>query len=120
MSKVLVQVTSGPEHATKAALGFLVAKAAVDEGHEVTLFLAADGVQFAKQAVREVIAGLGGGTVAEAFDAVKAGGAKLYVSKMSLAARGIAENEATGLGAELGSPATLLELALEADANLVY
>ena len=120
MSKVLVQVTSGPEHATKAALGFLIGKAAVDEGHDVTFFLVADGVQFVKQQVREVISGLGGGTLAEAFDAIKGGGAKLYVSKMSLGARGIAEDEATGLGAELGTPKILLEIALESDANLVY
>ena len=120
MSKVLVQITSGPEHATKAALGFLVAKVAVDEGHEVSLFLAADGVQFVKGAVREVIAGLTGGTVADAFDSIKAGGAKLYASKASCAVRGIAEDDATGIGAELGSPAVLLDLAIEADANLVY
>ena len=119
MSKVLVQITSGPEHATKAALGFLVAKTAVDEGHDVDLFLLADGVHFVKQQVREVIAGLGGGTLADAFDGIK-DGADLYASKMSLGARGIAEEEATSLGAQLGTPAILLKLALEADANLTY
>jgi predicted peroxiredoxin len=45
MSKILVHVTCGPENPTKAALGFLVAKAAVEEGHEVSMFLAGDGVQ---------------------------------------------------------------------------
>jgi len=32
---ILVHVTCGPAHPTKAALAFLVAKAAVEEGHEV-------------------------------------------------------------------------------------
>jgi predicted peroxiredoxin len=120
MSKVMVQITSGPEHATKAALGFLIAKAGVDEGHDTTLFLVGDGCHFVKKAVREVISGLGGGTLAEAFDSITSGGGKLYVSKMSLAARGIDESEATGMGGELGTPAILLKLALEMDANLVY
>jgi uncharacterized protein len=45
MAKILVHITHGPEHPTRAALGFLVAKAAIDEGHEVSLFLAGDAVQ---------------------------------------------------------------------------
>jgi predicted peroxiredoxin len=43
VSKILVHVTCGPEQPTKAALAFLVAKAAIDDGHEVSLFLAGDG-----------------------------------------------------------------------------
>lgn len=120
MAKVMVQVASGPEHATKAALGFLVARSAQEDGHDVTLFLAADGVQFVKQQVREVIAGLGGGTLAEAFDAIRNGGAKLYVSKLSLAVRGISEDEATNLGAEFGTPQLLVKLALESDVHFTY
>jgi predicted peroxiredoxin len=45
MAKILVHITHGPEHPTRAALGFLVAKAAIDEGHEVSLFLAGAAVQ---------------------------------------------------------------------------
>jgi predicted peroxiredoxin len=37
MAKILVHITQGPEHPTRAALGFLVAKAALDEGHDVSL-----------------------------------------------------------------------------------
>ena len=40
MGKLLVHITHGPEAPTRAALGMLVAKAAVDDGHEVALFLA--------------------------------------------------------------------------------
>ena len=42
MAKILVHLTHGPEHPTRAALAFLVAKAAIEEGHTVTLFLAGD------------------------------------------------------------------------------
>jgi hypothetical protein len=40
--KILVHVTQGPENPTRAALAFLVAKTAIDEGDAVTLFLAGD------------------------------------------------------------------------------
>ncbi|CAN5718962.1 hypothetical protein BH20ACT14_BH20ACT14_00640 [soil metagenome] len=49
--KSLVHMTSGPESPTRAALGFLVAKAAVEEGHEVVLFLAGDSVQLLRDSV---------------------------------------------------------------------
>jgi uncharacterized protein len=45
MASILIHLTHGPEHPTKAALAFLVAKAAIEEGHAVTLFLAGDAVQ---------------------------------------------------------------------------
>lgn len=38
MAKILVHVTHGPESPTRAALAFLVAKSAMDEGHAVSLF----------------------------------------------------------------------------------
>ena len=43
--KILIHITSGPENPTKAALGFLMAKTAIEEGHSVTMFLAGDAVQ---------------------------------------------------------------------------
>jgi len=44
MAKILVQLTIGPENPTRAALAFLVAKSAIEEGHSVSLFLAGDAV----------------------------------------------------------------------------
>jgi predicted peroxiredoxin len=37
VGRILVHITHGPEQPTRAALGFLVAKAATEEGHEVTI-----------------------------------------------------------------------------------
>ena len=120
MAKVMVQIVSGPEHATRAALGFLVAQGALSEGHDVTVFLATDGVQWVNRAVTEAISGLGGGKLSDSLDALKEGGASFYASKMSLGARGIAEEKASDLGAEMGTPAILVKIALEADTVLIY
>ena len=119
VAKVLVQIVSGPEHATRAALGFLVAKAAVGEGHDVTLFLAADGVQWVNRSVTDAVAGLGGGKLSDDLDALK-GKATWFVSKLSLAVRGVDEDKATDLGAEMGTPQKLLEQSLASDTVLTY
>ena len=42
MANILIHVTCGVENSSKAALAFLVARSAIEEGHKVTLFLAAD------------------------------------------------------------------------------
>ena len=44
MSKILVHIHSGPDLKNKATLGMLVAVSAIKDGHDVSLFLAADGV----------------------------------------------------------------------------
>ena len=46
MSKILVHIHSGPDLKNKATLGMLVAVSAIKDGHDVSLFLAADGVHF--------------------------------------------------------------------------
>ena len=71
MAKILIHVTRGPEDPTRAALGFLVGKAALDEGHEVSLFLAGDGVQLLREAVLDNLAGLGTGRLRESYDALR-------------------------------------------------
>jgi predicted peroxiredoxin len=42
VARLLIHITRGPEDPSRAALGFLVGKAAVEDGHDVALFLAAD------------------------------------------------------------------------------
>ena len=72
MSRLLVHITCGPENPTKAALGFLVARTALSEGHEVDVFLAGDGVQLMRDAVLDPLVGLGTGSLREHFDAIVA------------------------------------------------
>ena len=116
MAKLLVHVTCGPEQPTKAALAFLVAKAALDEGHEVSVFVAGDGVQLLRDATLDAVQGVGTGSLRESFDAVVAGGGAIYASGMSAKARGVSlEGKA-----EPAMPNRLVELALEHDRVISY
>ena len=38
MASLLIHITAGPNDPTRAALGFLVAKTAAEEGHDVNIF----------------------------------------------------------------------------------
>ena len=120
MATVLVHVTCGPENPTKAALAFLVAKAAVDEGHDVSMFLAGDGVQLLRDSVLDSLTGLGTGSLRESYDAVVAAGSQLYASGMSSKARGVAESDLAGKPVELAMPSRLVQLALAADRVITY
>ncbi len=116
MSKILVNITNGPEHPTRAALAFLVARAAQDAGHDVSLFLAGDAVQLLRPPVLDSLVGLGTGSLRESYDALHSGGASWYVSGKSSQARGF---EPDGV-AETAMPSKLIELSLEADRVLTY
>ena len=119
MGKLLVHVTHGPEAPTRAALAFLVAKAAVDEGHQVSIFLAGDSVQLAREAVLDGLQGLGTGALREHFDALIAADVSIYASGMSSKARGVT---ATDIPADvvMAPPNRLVQLTFEADRVLTY
>lgn len=120
MAKLLVHVTHGPEHPTRAALGFLVARAALEEGHEVTVFLAGDAVQLLRDAVLDNLAGLGTGSLRESYDAIVAAGGRFYLSGMSSQARGLVPAEVEGKPVEMAMPKVLVRLVLEHDRVLTY
>jgi predicted peroxiredoxin len=119
-SRILVHVTHGPESPTRAALAFLVAKTAIDQGHTVTLFLAGDAVQLLRDATLDSLAGIGTGKLREHFDAIVKGGGRFYLSGMSSGARGLTEADLKGKPAELAPPTVLLKLALENDRMFTY
>jgi predicted peroxiredoxin len=116
MAKILIHLTSGPEHPTRAALGFLVGRAAAEQGHDVSLFLAGDSVQLIREPVLDSLVGLGTGSLRESYDALVDAGARFYVSGMSSKARGV---DPSGR-AEAAMPQRLVELALEHDRVLTY
>jgi predicted peroxiredoxin len=120
MGKLLVHITHGPEAPTRAALGLLVARTALDEGHEVSLFLAGDAVQLARDAVLDSLSGLGTGSLREHFDAIVTGGGRFYLSGMSSKARGIGEADLAGKPAELAPPNRLVQLTFDNDRVLTY
>lgn len=117
---ILVHITHGPEHPTRAALGFAVARAAQEAGHSVSVFLAGDAVQLVRTGVQEQLQGLGTGNLGELFPAVMAGGAKLYLSGGSSRARGVSEADLGEVRAEFAGPAELVRLSLEHDRMFTY
>jgi uncharacterized protein len=120
MAKVLVHITCGPNDPSRAALAFFVARAALEEGHSVALFLAGDGVQLFRTAVIDSLQGLGTGSLREHYDALVAGGARFFLSGMSAKTRGMAASDWEGRPVELGNPTRLVQLALEYDRVLSY
>jgi uncharacterized protein len=120
MAKLLVHITHGPESPTRAALGFLVARTALEEGHDVALFLAGDAVQLLRDAVLDNLNGLGTGSLRESYEAIAAGGGRFYLSGRSSQARGVSAEELEGKPAELAPPNRLVQLIVETDRNVTY
>lgn len=120
MSSLLVHMTCGPEAPTRAALGFLVARSAVEEGHDVRVFLAGDAVQLIRDSVLDSLSGLGTGSLRESFDAIARGGGRFYVSGMSSQARGVTSTDLEKKPAEMAMPNRLVQLTFESDRTLTY
>lgn len=120
MARILVQITTGPEHATKAALGFLVAKTAIDEGHEVTIFVVGDAVLLLRPEVVKELHGVGTGALSKHIAALDALGARVFYSGLSARARGLTEEHIAIGRAEAAMPDRLVALAVEADTVLTY
>ena len=117
---ILVHITRGPEDPTRAALGFAVAKAAVDAGNSVSIFLAGDAVQLIREPVLSSLNGLGTGNLRELYDAIVAGGGKFYISGGSSKARGVTEQDLAGKPAVFAGPPQLLQLSISHDRMFVY
>jgi uncharacterized protein len=120
MSKLLVHLASGPEHPTRAALAFLVARTAASAGHEVSIFLAGDGVAFLRDATMDAAQGIGTGSVREHYTALVEVGARVYASGMSSKARGVDAEAAGDKAVEFVPPDRLVELIMEADRVVTY
>jgi predicted peroxiredoxin len=120
MAQILVHVTHGPEDPTRAALAFLVAKTALDEGHTVTIFLAGEAVHLLRDAVLDHLVGLGTGKLRDHYEGIVAGGGEFYVSGMSSKARGLVDADLNEKPAEFTLPATLVRMALECDRMFTY
>lgn len=120
MARFLIHIHTGPEQPTKATLGFLVARTALAEGHDVDLFLAGDGVHLLGSDALGTLEGVGTGNLGEHFEAIVAGGGRFYLSGMSAKARGYDEKILTDRPAEFAMPDVLVRLAAAADTVLVY
>ncbi len=86
----------------------------------MSLFLAGDATQLLRDAVLDSLTGLGTGSLRESYDAVVAGGARMYASGMSSKARGVGETDLEGKPVEFAMPNRLVQLAVESDCVLTY
>ena len=104
MAKFLVHIHTGPENPTKAALGLLIAATAAKEGHELSVFLAGDGVLLLDEVALSGLEGKGTGNLRNHFDAICAAGGRFFVSGMSAKARGMDEVTLEDKPAEFAMP----------------
>jgi uncharacterized protein len=117
---ILVHITCGPADPTRAALGFLVAKTALAEGHSVTLFLAGDAAVLLRDSELDKVEGIGTGKLREHYEAIVKAGGRFYVSGMSAKARGVTEADLQGKPAQFAMPNVLVRLATENDRMFTY
>ena len=116
MARLLFHITTGPENPTKAVLGMLVARTAADEGHEVDVFFAGDGVDYIREATRAAANGVGVGNAGEHYQALVDARVGLWGSGMSAKVRGVDSDGHT----ELSPPPKLVVLMAAADNVITY
>ena len=120
MAKLLVHIHSHPELKNNVTMGLLVAVTGLSDGHNVEVFLAADGVHLLNCKNEGEIVGQGTGDVKAHLDVLRDNNVKIFVSGMSSKARGYDETLLEGYNAEFAMPDTLIKRSLDADSVLCY
>ena len=120
MGNLLVHIITGVDNPSRAVLGFAVAKAALEDGYEVSVFCAGDGVTSLHEITINEMQGVGLGKLADHLSVLKEGGASLYASKASAKARGINTDQLESLGFTPATPNMLVEICFDADRTIVY
>jgi len=119
MSNFLIHIHSGPDLKNKLTLGLLVAATAIQKGHNVEVFFAADGVHALNSREGEVV-GEGTGDASLHLKTLNDANVKMFVSGMSAKARGYTENLLVGFNASFAMPDKLIDCSLKADVVLCY
>ena len=120
MSKVLVHIHSYLEFKNKVTLGLTITLSAEKKGHDVTLFLAADGVNILNCKSAGQIVGQGTGDLFEHLENLKNTNVTILVSRKSAEARGYDETLLDGFKAEFAMPDQLIEESIKSDSVLCY
>lgn len=120
MPRLLVQIATGPENPTRVALGLLLAKTALEAGHDVDVFFGGDGVSILRPETLAAGHGIGLGGFREHVDALVAGGARLFVSQMSSDARGLTVDAIGALAVTMVLPPQAVALVFEAERVVTY
>ena len=120
MSKVLVHIHSDLEFKNKVTLGLTITLSAEKKGHDVTLFLAADGVNILNCKSAGQIVGQGTGDLFEHLENLKNTNVTILVSRKSAEARGYDDTLLDGYKAEFAMPDQLIEESIKSDSVLCY
>jgi predicted peroxiredoxin len=120
VATILFNITNGTNNATKATLGFMLARTAVEEGHKVIVFLNADAVSLVRQPVLQNLVGLGTGSLSEHFEVLKKANVSIYVSAIACEIRGVTQEDLDASKCKKVLPKTLFNLSLDADRTFVY
>lgn len=122
MAKILIHLTHGPEAPTQADRAFLIAKTAIREGHQVSMFLAGSAVQLLSNDILDSTIGIGDGVtpLRESYNEIVTGGGQIYLSRISCGARGMNEEELSGKQVELAEPNVLVQLTVNHDRVITY
>lgn len=115
-----MHLVTGPENTTRAALALLVARTAAADGHDVTVFLAGDAVNFFRTETLDAAHGVGTGSLREHYAALVEAGVAFFGSGMSSKARGIDGSVIGERAVELVPPSRLVELIAQADQVVTY
>ena len=96
-----------------------MAKAALEEGHTVSMFLAGAAVTLMKEEAMDRVYGFGC-SLREYYDYIIAHGGRIYLSKISCESRGMKPEDLEGKPVTLASPNDLVNLSLEHDRMFTY
>lgn len=119
MGKLLIHLTHGIEEPTKADRAFLIAQAAIQEGHNVSMFLAGEAVKLMKDENLDSTLGFGS-KLRDYYDFIVKNGGKIYLSKISCESRGVTADDLAGKEVELASPHVLVQLTFNSDRTITY
>ena len=115
--KVIVSVTSGTEDPTRATLGILAAKQAMDQGHEVTVWLQGEGAVLANKRVYPTVVGVNMPPLKDAMEALVAAGVPMWVCKACGEARDVTADNWVAT-AEYRGMGDYVSAVMEADKNI--
>lgn len=117
--KLVVSVTHGTDDPTQANLGILAALAAVEQGHEVTLWLQGEGAALANREVYPFVQGVNMPPVKDAMEDLIARGVTIWVCKACAMGRNVGEGNAV-TGASLKTMGDFVGAVAEADKNIDF
>ena len=118
--KLLVHIVSGVENPTASGPRSVGRSIHARSWSRVDVFVAGDGVSMLRTTSAEQMNGIGTGSVSDHLAKLREGGAGLYASGMSAAARGLSADDLTTIGFSAAPPTTLVELTFKAERSLTY